>query len=122
MKIDPKNADARYNKGSALAELGKDNEAIECYDRALKIDPNYINAWYNKGVVLGKLGKWNEAIECYDQALKIDPKNVLVIKNRDIVLERMEKEPDHYSNIRSTWRKKIEMEEDLQIDNGMNRT
>ena len=55
--IDPKCADAWYNKGSALDNLGKRTyktykKAIEYYDKALEIDPKYADAWYNKGTVL----------------------------------------------------------------------
>jgi tetratricopeptide (TPR) repeat protein len=62
-----------YNKGTALGELGKYEEAIECYGKALKIDPNHADAWCNKGNALDKLGKYEGAIECCDKALKINP-------------------------------------------------
>ena len=38
------------NKGFSLANLGKSQEAIACYDRALEINPKYAEAWYNKGL------------------------------------------------------------------------
>ncbi|MGB7637922.1 MAG: tetratricopeptide repeat protein [Nitrososphaeraceae archaeon] len=38
-----------------LYDLGKYNEAIECFDKALKINPKYANALYNKALALGKL-------------------------------------------------------------------
>ena len=51
---------ALSNKGLALNSLGKYQEAIEWYDRALKIDPNYVEASNNKDVALEKLGKYTE--------------------------------------------------------------
>jgi len=63
-----------HNKGVDLAKLGKYEEAIACYDKALEIDPKDESAWYNKGVDLAKLGKYEEAIACYDKALEINPK------------------------------------------------
>ena len=36
----------------ALYNLGKYEEAIKCYDKAIEIDPNYADAWNNKGLAL----------------------------------------------------------------------
>ena len=41
------------NKGSALIQLGKYDEAVLAYDRAIEIDPQYAEAWNNKGDALG---------------------------------------------------------------------
>ncbi|MGD2072199.1 MAG: tetratricopeptide repeat protein, partial [Candidatus Thorarchaeota archaeon] len=73
IKIDPQYALAWSNKGLALDNLGKYEEAISCYDEAIKIDPQYALAWSNKGLALDNLGKYEEAISCYDEAIKIDP-------------------------------------------------
>jgi tetratricopeptide (TPR) repeat protein/tRNA A-37 threonylcarbamoyl transferase component Bud32 len=62
------------NKGVSLKNLGRHEEAIHCYDRALEIDPRYRTAWCNKGSALDDLGRHEEAIHCYDRALEIDPR------------------------------------------------
>lgn len=41
-------AQARYNEGNTLAQLGKLDEAIEAYDKALEIDPAHEDAKANK--------------------------------------------------------------------------
>ena len=38
-----------YAKGTALANLGKYEQAIECFDKAIKINPNEPKIWYAKG-------------------------------------------------------------------------
>jgi tetratricopeptide (TPR) repeat protein len=75
VEINPRYPKAWYNKGVALAELGRPAEALTCYDRALQINPRYRNAWYNKGVALRKTGRIQEALACFEQAQQLgDPK------------------------------------------------
>jgi len=57
LEIDDKYVDAWNNKGITLQNLGKNEEAIRCYDKALEIDPKDVDAWYNKGLSLNNLGK-----------------------------------------------------------------
>ena len=45
------NADGAYNQGNALAKLGKYDEAIAAYDRALKLSPDMDDAKANKAAV-----------------------------------------------------------------------
>lgn len=62
------------NKGASLANLGKYQEAIICYNNALEINPNLEGAWNNKGVALENLNKYQEAIVCFDRAIVINAK------------------------------------------------
>src|SRR3989338_5045682 len=62
------------NKGVSLSKLGRHQEAIDCYDKALEINTRSAKAWGTKGFILSKLGKHQEAITCYDRALEIDPR------------------------------------------------
>ncbi len=62
------------NKGVSLANLGKYQDAIACYDKSLQINPRYALAWFNKGSDLESLGMHQEAIACFDRSLQINPK------------------------------------------------
>ena len=62
LKVNPKYANAFFNKGISLHNLGGYAEAIAKSDKVLKIDPNYANAYNNKGFSLSKLGRYAEAI------------------------------------------------------------
>jgi tetratricopeptide (TPR) repeat protein len=79
------------NKGVALFNLGKTQEAIECYDKSLEINPLHIDAWTNKGTSLEKLGKYSEAIECYDKSLEINPRIAAVWDGKGIVLDDLKR-------------------------------
>ena len=50
-------ADALYNKGNALAKMGKLSEAIQAYEQALKKDPEHADAKYNREQVKQQLKK-----------------------------------------------------------------
>jgi tetratricopeptide (TPR) repeat protein len=60
-------------KGLSLHNLGNNEEAIECYNKALEIDPNYAKVWNDKGAILTDLAKHEEAIECFDKSLELNP-------------------------------------------------
>jgi len=79
------------NKGTSLRRLGKPQEAIACYNKALEINPKCAEAWNNKGVALGSLGKEQEAIACYDKAIEINPRDADAWNNKGDALRSLGK-------------------------------
>ncbi len=73
IEIQPNYHLAWNNKGSALNDLRRHEESLNCYNRAIEIQPNYHVAWNGKGVTLNDLGRYEEAIDCYNHALDIQP-------------------------------------------------
>ena len=61
------------NLGNALKELGKFDEAIASYHKALSIDPDYVKAYDNLGLAFLVLGRPEEGVASYNQALKLTP-------------------------------------------------
>ena len=53
--------DALYNKGNALAKMGKLQDAIDAYDQALKKDPGHADAKYNRKLVQQRLKRQQKA-------------------------------------------------------------
>ena len=72
--------------GTALGDLGRHEEAIEWFDKALAIDPDCVFALNDRGAALRNLGRYEEAIEWYDKALAIDPDCILALSNRGMAL------------------------------------
>ena len=59
--------------GAVYSSLGKHEEAIASYSRAIGIKPDYPEAHNNLGVTLNKLGKHERAITSLNQAIKLWP-------------------------------------------------
>jgi protein O-GlcNAc transferase len=56
-----------------LHDIGKPNEAIASFHKALAINPDFVEARCSLGNVFKELGKLNEAAASYQQALAIAP-------------------------------------------------
>ena len=57
LEVDPNAMDALSNKGDALYDLERYDEAIQYYDKAQAIDPNEIYALESKNTALKELDK-----------------------------------------------------------------
>jgi predicted O-linked N-acetylglucosamine transferase (SPINDLY family) len=70
----PDYAEAHNNRGTALNDLMRLEEAIASYDKAIALKPDFAAAHNNRGVVLNDLMRPEEAIASYDKAiaLKLD--------------------------------------------------
>lgn len=66
-------ADEYLTLGNSLAEVGKIQQAIECYDRAIQLNPNLATAYHNLGEMLVSEKQPDEAIANYEKALEISP-------------------------------------------------
>jgi tetratricopeptide (TPR) repeat protein len=61
------------NKGVALDNLGKYQEAIECYDKAIQINHKFPLFLVNRGIALRKLERYDKAILCLDEFIRLNP-------------------------------------------------
>lgn len=70
------------NKGVSLHSVGRYDEAIRCFDKAIKLDPRNAGIWCNKGRSVDMLGvSWEERIHCYAEALRIGPQDAATWNN-----------------------------------------
>jgi tetratricopeptide (TPR) repeat protein len=52
-------------------DMGRKDEAIDCFDEIIQLHPMYFPAWYNKGVTLRQLKRTEEALEHFDEAIRL---------------------------------------------------
>ena len=88
-QVGEKTAGFWIHKGSSLANLGRQEAAMKCLDRALAIDPRNVIAWSNKGTVLIQLGRLAEAISCFDKVLTIDPRDAIAWNEKGRALAKL---------------------------------
>ena len=63
-----------YWQGRTLFELGRNDDALEAYARAIELDPKFLPPRSFKGLAFYYEAEYEKAIECYDRAIEIDPK------------------------------------------------
>lgn len=78
-----------YSNGKSFYELGKYEEAIIAYDKAIELKPDYAESYNNKGNSVSNCGRDEEAIECYDKAIRLNPNYVEAINNKSIVIQKL---------------------------------
>jgi len=88
------NAQSLYEKGFALNEQGKLNEAITYFEKAIELDPNLAKAYFELAYDYDFLGKKDKAIPLYEKGLSLDASfvpayimlaNCYVQERRDLV-------------------------------------
>ena len=70
---DPKSAEDWYRSGNAHQDEGRDDLAVECYERVVQLRPGHAKAWNNLGVSLKEQGRLKEAEDSFRRALHISP-------------------------------------------------
>jgi tetratricopeptide (TPR) repeat protein len=97
MEVDPRNDIAAYNLAIALAEAGRDDEAVNWYERTIALVPDHEAAKQNLALLraaeaersgdrLAAAGRQREAIEAYSRALALDAKRAHARAGRGMLL------------------------------------
>lgn len=61
-----------YTKGNLLNNLGKNEDALDCYDEALFIDTHYVKSWYRKGAILFEHAFFFQAARCFENVIELE--------------------------------------------------
>jgi len=100
MEDTPRQARCHNGRGNVYHDLGRYEEALEAYGRAIELDPKYASPHNGRGNVYRDLGRHEEALEAYGRAIELDPNLVqphynlarleAVRGNREAALEHLE--------------------------------
>lgn len=97
--LNPNDAIAWNNKGSALDSLGQYLEAIRAFDRTIELDPNYATGWNNKGWALYNLGQYQESIRALDKALLLNPEFEESKRLKQKIIDENNENKHNFSNV-----------------------
>ena len=56
-----------------MQKLGRSDEALASFDKAINLKPDYAEAHNNLGIALGSLGDLDRAMAQFEQALRLKP-------------------------------------------------
>ncbi len=73
---------------------GRNEEAIDCYNRIILLSPNNVLAYFGKGIAYLDMKQREKAIECFDEAIRMYPNftNVHYTKGQTLKLMGKTKE------------------------------
>lgn len=57
-----------FDEGVELIKVGRNEEALKAYERAIEINPQFAEAWYAKGVALSELERHEESLKAYEKS------------------------------------------------------
>jgi tetratricopeptide (TPR) repeat protein len=82
--------------GSALQQLGRREEALKAFDKAVQLKPEDAGLWRNLGNVLAELQRSDEALRAYRQVLKLNPRDWEAASKSGLVLHQAGRFQDAY--------------------------
>jgi tetratricopeptide (TPR) repeat protein len=89
VELQPENADAHRDFGSALFASNRLEEALASFARAIALKPDNAEALYNRGLTLSHLGRYETALSSYDRAIVLQPRQPLLHNSRASTLFRL---------------------------------
>jgi tetratricopeptide (TPR) repeat protein len=75
--------------GTALANLGRHQDAVAVFDKALQLKPDDPDLWSHRGDALAEIGRPTEALACFGRALQIDPRRWDAASKSGMLLRQM---------------------------------
>lgn len=90
--LQPKWANSRnqLHLGNLLLAVGKGEQAIECFQRAIELDPEMFPLYFNLAVAFTQQNRWSEAIETYQKVLVMNPEHAASYYGLSQIAERQD--------------------------------
>jgi predicted O-linked N-acetylglucosamine transferase (SPINDLY family) len=79
-----------YNFGEALRAMGRREEAVTSFRRAIELEPRNLAAHSNLALVLNELGRYEQAKNSAQRAIEIDPSSPLPHNNLATALAQLD--------------------------------
>ena len=73
LAVDPNREDVHYLLGTLANQVGKNDVAIQCLQRAIELKSNYVVAHHNLGIAFKELGQLEDAVPSFRRALELKP-------------------------------------------------
>jgi len=77
---------AHFNRGVALQQLRRLDEACASYGAAVTLDPSYAAGWFNRGVLLQEMRRFEDALSSYQAAIAAQSDHAAAYCNRGTIL------------------------------------
>ncbi len=94
IQLDPNNAKAFNNRGTAYANLKQSEKAIQDYNKAIELEPNDAEFFYNRGNAYANLKQFEKAIQDYNKAIESNSKYAKAFYNRGVTYRKLGKEKE----------------------------
>jgi len=89
LALNPGNAAAHCNRGSALQALNDLEAALESYNQAIVNDPRFAEAYFNRGIVLHLLKRPDDAVASHSRAIALNSGFAAAYYQRGRVLQEL---------------------------------
>ena len=87
-----------YDEGNNLISLGRLEEAVSSFDKAIALKPDFAGAWNDRGISLAELGRDEEAVTSYDRAIALKPDFAEAWNNRGVSLAELGRDEEAVSS------------------------
>ena len=84
-------AELRNQDAIRLAQKGKLDSAIACWQAAISLHPEYIDAYYNIGIAQVESGNLEEAFISFQTTIELDPSHANALYNLGLTLSKQNK-------------------------------
>jgi tetratricopeptide (TPR) repeat protein len=84
----PTNPTVWFERGRALNNLGRYEEAVSCLSISIAIDPKNPESWLGKGNSLYNLKRYDDSIECFNKELLLSPNDANIWYGKGINLQK----------------------------------
>jgi tetratricopeptide (TPR) repeat protein len=111
----PENAQAWTQLGHFYFDTGKNDKAIEAYEKSLAIDDHRPDVWTDLGVMYRRVDKPKKAIESFDRALSINNRHEAAMFNKGVVFIH---DLNNAKAALSSWEKLVQTNPSAKAPNG----